>query len=87
MYLTLISPKKQTQSNPVLSAVEWANFKAFCEKGGILMPSQKADPIIRRFPWKFSAHISSVAEESQTKTLYKIQEAPRQLQRKSGPML
>jgi len=21
------SPKKQTQSNPVLSAVEWANFK------------------------------------------------------------
>ncbi len=51
------------------------------------MPSQKTDPIIRRFPWKFSAHISSVAEESQTKTLYKIQEAPRQLQRKSGPML
>ncbi len=64
-----------------------ANFKSFCEKGGILMSSQKADPIIRRFPWKFSEHISSVAEESQTKTLYKIQEAPRQLQRKSGSML
>jgi hypothetical protein len=27
MYLTLTSPKKQTQSKPVLSAVEWANFK------------------------------------------------------------
>ncbi len=26
-YLTLTSPKKQTQTNPVLSAVEWANFK------------------------------------------------------------
>ncbi len=22
-----LAPKKQTQSNPVLSAVEWANFK------------------------------------------------------------
>ena len=76
---TAFRPKKTNPNKP--------NFKAFCKKGGILMPSQKADPIIRRFPWKFSEHISSVAEESQTKTLYKIQEAPRPLQRKSGPML
>ncbi len=76
---TAFRPKKTNPNKP--------NFKAFCEKGGILTPSQKADPIIRRFPWKFSEHISSVAEESQTKTLYKIQEAPRPLQRKSEPML